>query len=70
MGGVISGDFTVTTRQAELFMIGLISGLLQKDDLTVLEKCVRASNRVVTDISAVVDNMAAGLNVTNVIKAV
>lgn len=51
-------------------MIGLMSGILQKDDLTILEKCTRASQAVMDDVSKVVDELAGGLNVTNVIKAV
>ena len=51
-------------------MIGLISGILQKDDLRILEKCVRASNNVMGDVSDIVDQLYEGLNVTNIIKAI
>lgn len=51
-------------------MIGLISGILQKNDLTILEKCVRASNSVMGDVSDIVDQLYEGLNVTNIIKAI
>jgi hypothetical protein len=70
MGGIIKGTFKVTRREAELFMIGLISGILQKDDLTVLEKCVRASNNVMDDVSGIVDEMSEGVNITNITKAI
>ena len=70
MGGVIKGTFKVTRREAELFMIGLISGILQKDDLTILEKCVRASNNVMDDVSGIVDEMSEGVNITNITKAI
>merc|ERR1719272_1189924 len=70
IAGIITGNFKVDRRQAELFMIGAISGLLQKDDLTILEKCLRASNRVMDDVTALVDNLADGLDFTNIVKAV
>ena len=51
-------------------MIGLISGILEKDDLTILEKCLRASTNVMTDVSFVIDQLYEGLNVTNIVKAI
>lgn len=51
-------------------MIGLISGLLQKDDLTILEKCIRASNNVMSDVSDIVDDMSEGVNITKIMEAI
>ena len=49
-------------------MVGMISGLLERDEFTELEKCLRVSHRAIDDLSVIFDNLNE-FSVTKVVKA-
>jgi hypothetical protein len=51
VGGFISEDISVPIRGAELFVAGMVNNLLGANDLPRLENCLKASDKIATDVA-------------------
>ena len=59
----------VTIQAAQEFLVGTIGRLLNVNNLSTLEKCVHATNGVVTEVRDIMVDVQS-LNITNIMKAV
>ena len=58
--GLIATDYQITVLQGEEFIAGLIYGLIGKDDLPELQKCLKDSEKLDQEISEAIADFSKG----------
>ena len=65
----VEGQYHMTVVNAEQFVAGVIEGLIQKDDLPELQKCLSNTETVQTEVTKIVNELSKG-DLTDVIQGV
>ena len=65
--GEYDKDFALGVRSAELFIAGMVDTLLQENELTKLETCVKASDKIASNVTHIMNAFAGDIDINSIL---